>query len=195
MKRQRNMDQIKKQVKTPEKGLNEMKISNISHAEFKTLVIRIFKELSEDLNSIKKIQSETKHPLIEIKNNLQGNNSSVNTAESQINGLECKESKTTNQNDKKKIESKKIEVSIRSLQILELQAYQHLPHRVVGRRREGAKNWKLISKIMKENFPNLLKEIDMRVQEAQRVPTKMDVKRPTPRHIIFKILMVKDRES
>ena len=53
----------------------------------------------------------------------------------------------------------------------------------------------LFAKIMKENFPNLLKEIDMRVQEAQRVPNKMNVKRPTPRHIIFKILMVKDRES
>ena len=48
---------------------------------------------------------------------------------------------------------------------------------------------------MKENFPNLGKEIDMEVQEAQRVPNKMNVKRPTPRHIIFKLLMVKDRES
>ena len=38
---------------------------------FKTLVIRMLKELSEDLNSIKKIQSETKDTLIEIKINLQ----------------------------------------------------------------------------------------------------------------------------
>ena len=37
------------------KVLNEMEISNLSDAEFKTLVIRMFKELSEDLNSIKKI--------------------------------------------------------------------------------------------------------------------------------------------
>ena len=36
---------------------------------------------------------------------------------------------------------------------------------------------------MKENFPDLAKEIDMQVQEAQRVPKKMD---PTPRHIIIK---------
>ena len=36
-----------------------MEISNLSDAEFKTLVINILKELSEDLNSIKKIQSET----------------------------------------------------------------------------------------------------------------------------------------
>ena len=54
-----------------------MEISNLSDAEFKTLVIRMLQELSEDLSSIKKIQSETKASLIEIKNNLQGNNSRV----------------------------------------------------------------------------------------------------------------------
>ena len=37
---------------------------------------------------------------------------------------------------------------------------------------------------MKENSPNLVKEIDLQVQEAQRVPNKMDAKSPTPRHII-----------
>ena len=45
---------------------------------------------------------------------------------------------------------------------------------------------------MKENLPNLVKEIDMR--EAQRVPHKMDAKRPTPRHIIMKMPTVKDEE-
>ena len=52
-------------------------ISNLSDAEFKTQVIRMLKELSEDLSSLKKIRSETKDTLIEIKNNLQGNNSRV----------------------------------------------------------------------------------------------------------------------
>ena len=37
----------------------------------------------------------------------------------------------------------------------------------------------LFEKITKENFPNLVKEIDMQVQEA---PNKMDEKRPTPSH-------------
>ena len=41
-----------------------METSNLSDAEFKTLVIRMLKELSEDLNSIKKIQSELKYTLI-----------------------------------------------------------------------------------------------------------------------------------
>ena len=47
---------------------------------------------------------------------------------------------------------------------------------------------------MKENFPNLVKEIDMPVQEAQRVPNKMNGKRPAPRHIIIKMPKVKDQK-
>ena len=48
---------------------------------------------------------------------------------------------------------------------------------------------------MKVNFPNLVKEIDRQVQEAQRLLNKMDAKRPTPRHIIIKIPKVKDKEK
>ena len=48
---------------------------------------------------------------------------------------------------------------------------------------------------MKENCPNLVKEIDMQAQEAQRVPNKMDAKRPTPSHIIIKMPKVKDKEN
>ena len=47
---------------------------------------------------------------------------------------------------------------------------------------------------MKENFPNLVKEIDMQVWETQRVPNKMNAKRPTPRYIIIKTPKVKDKE-
>ena len=44
---------------------------------------------------------------------------------------------------------------------------------------------------MKENFPNLVKEMGIQVQETQRVPNKLDPKRPTPRHIIIKKPKVK----
>ena len=54
MRRQRNMAQMKEQIKTPEKELIKSEISNLSDAEVKTLVIRMLKELSEDLSSIKK---------------------------------------------------------------------------------------------------------------------------------------------
>ena len=68
-----------------------MEIGYQSDAESKTLDIRMLKELSEDLNSIKKIHSEMKDTPIEIKNNLQGNNSRMDEPENQINDLEHKE--------------------------------------------------------------------------------------------------------
>ena len=53
----------------------------------------------------------------------------------------------------------------------------------------------LFEQIMKENFPNLVKEIDFQeVQEAQRVPRKLDPKKSTPRHIIIKLPKIKDKE-
>ena len=47
---------------------------------------------------------------------------------------------------------------------------------------------------MKENFPDLVKEIDVQLQEARRVPYKIDVNRSTPRHIIIKMPKVKNKE-
>ena len=51
----------------------------------------------------------------------------------------------------------------------------------------------LFEKIVKETFPNLVKEIDIQVQEAQRVQNKLDPKRTTPRHIIIKMPKVKEK--
>ena len=48
---------------------------------------------------------------------------------------------------------------------------------------------------MKENFPNWAKEIDFQeVQEAQRVPKKLDPRRNTPRHIIITFPKMKQKE-
>ena len=48
---------------------------------------------------------------------------------------------------------------------------------------------------MKENFPNLAKEIDFQeVQEAHRVPKKLDPRRYTPRHIIITLAKIKEKE-
>ena len=48
---------------------------------------------------------------------------------------------------------------------------------------------------MKENFPSLAKEMDFQqVQEAHRVPKKLDPRKHTPRHIIIKLAKIKDKE-
>ena len=67
MRSQRNMTQIKKQNKTPEKELNKTEIVSLSDAEYKTLGIRMLKELTEYGKNIKE---EMKATLSEIKKNL-----------------------------------------------------------------------------------------------------------------------------
>ena len=61
---------MKEQNKTPEKELDEMEITNLSDSEFKTLVIRMLKDLTEYSNKIKKTQEEMKGKVSEIKKNL-----------------------------------------------------------------------------------------------------------------------------
>ena len=93
--------------------------------------------------------------------------------------------KTPNQNSKKKKESKKIKDRLRSL----WDDFKCTNIRIIGVLEGEQKEQEignLFGKIMKENLPNLVKEIDIQVQEAQR---------PTPRHIIIKMPKVKDKEK
>ena len=53
----------------------------------------------------------------------------------------------------------------------------------------------LFENIMKENFPNLAKEIDFQeVQEVQRAPKKLDPRKHIPRHIIITLPKIKEKE-
>ena len=53
---------------------------------------------------------------------------------------------------------------------------------------------KIFEEIIVENFPNLEKEIVSQVQEAQRVPYRINPRRNTPRHILIKLTKTKHKE-
>ena len=75
------------------------------------------------------------------------------------------------------------------------ETFQYLNHRGARRRRGEQDIENLFENLMKENFPNLAKEIDFQeVQEAQRVPKELDPTRNTPSHIIITLPKVKDKE-
>ena len=72
---------MKEQIKTPEKELSNEKIDNLSDAEFKTLVIRMLTEMTEDGHKIKK---EVKAIQSEIKKDIEGANSEGKETRTQI---------------------------------------------------------------------------------------------------------------
>ena len=89
-----------------------MEIANLSDAKFKTLVIRMFKELIEYSNNR---YEEMKVTLSEIKKNLQGTKSEGEEARIQINNLEHKEEISTQPEQQEETRIQKNEDSIRSL--------------------------------------------------------------------------------
>ena len=124
-----------------------------------------------------------KDTLIEIKNNLQGNNNRVQEAENQISDLEHKE--TNNNQSEQQEEKKNPKIQGQYKQPLGLiQKVQYLHHRGARRRRERGRNWKLILKIKKENFPNLVKEIDMQGHEHRGSQTRWTQRDPL-QHISY----------
>ena len=96
---------MKEQIKAPEKiQLSDEEIANISDAQFKTLVIR---KLSELVEFGLKLDEKMKAMLSEIKENVQGTNSDRKETGTQINSVDQKEERNSNQKRMKKRIQKK----------------------------------------------------------------------------------------
>lgn len=66
---------------------------------------------------------------------------------------------------------------------------------IVGFQKKRERVRKIFEEIMAETFPNLRKQTNIQLQEAHKVTNKMNPKRTTPRHIIIKIVKVKNKEN
>ena len=130
----------------------------------------------------------------EIKENVQGTNSDGKETGIQINSMDQKEeiNSQPEQNEETRIQNNK-------------ERLRNLPDnfkcsniRIIGvpeREEEEQEIENLFENIMMENFANLAKEIDFQeVQEAQRVPKKLDPRKHTPRHIIITLPKIKDKD-
>ena len=183
---------MKEQIKAPEKiQLSNEEIANLSDPQFKTLLIRMLTELVE---YGRKLEEKMKAMLSEIKENVQGTNSDKKEIWTQINGVDLKEERNIQPEQNEETRIKNNEERIRNLQDI----LKRSNIRIIGvleGEEEEQKIENLFQQIMKENFPNLAKEIDFQeVQEAQRVPKELDPRRNTPRHIIITLANIKDKE-
>ena len=139
-----------------------------------------------------KIGEELKAVQSEIKENVQRINSDGKETRTQLIGLEQKEEMNIQpeQNEETNFKKRKFR------NIWDNFKYSNI--RIIGvpeGEEEEQKIESLLEQIMKENFPNLAKEIDFQeVQEAQRVPKKLEPRKHTPRHIIITLPKMKDKE-
>ena len=105
-----------------------------------------------------------------------------------------KKKETSNQKKNEETRTQKNEERLRNLQDISKRSNIRII-RVPEGEEEEQKIENLLEQIMKENFPRLAKEIDCQeVQEAQRVPKKLDPRRNTPRHILITLPKIKRKD-
>ena len=132
--------------------------------------------------------------LSEIKENVQGTNSDVKETGTQNSGVDQKEERNIQPEKNEETRIQKNEERLRNLQD-NLKCFNIQIMGVPEGEEEEQEIEKLFEQITKENFSNLIKEIDFQeVQEVQRVLKKLDPRRNTPRHIIITLPKIKDKE-
>ena len=178
--------------KAPEKiQLSKEEIANLSDAQFKTLVIKTLKELVE---FVRKLDEKMKPILRKTKENVQGTNSDAKETGTKINGVDQKEERNIQPEKNEETRIQKYEERLRNLRDILKRSNIRIIGVPEGEEEKEIEN--VFEQIMKENFPNLAKEIDFQeVQEAQRVPKKLDPRRNTPRHIIITLPRLKIRRE
>ena len=126
-------------------------------------------EWLQNEEKVKAIQSE-------IKKNVQGTNSDGKETGTQINGLEQKGEINIQPEQNEETRIQKQEERLRN----PWDNFKHSNILIIGvpeGEEEEQEIENLFKKIIKENFPNLVKEINIQVQKAQRVPNKLDPNR------------------
>ena len=129
---------------------------------------------------------------IETKENVQETNSDAKETGTQINGVDQKEEGNIQPEKNEETRIRKNEERLRNLQDI-LKRYNIRIIGVPEGEEEEQKIENLFEQIMKENFPDLAKEIDFQeVQDVQRVPKKLDSRKHTARHIIITLPNIKE---
>ena len=196
---------MNEQGKNPPDQKNEEEIGSLPEKEFRVIIVQIIQILgnrmekipemfNKDLKELKSKQTMMNNTINEIKNSLEGINSRITEAEERISALEDKivEITTTEQNKEKRM--RRIEDSLRDL--WDNIKWNNI--RIIGVPEEEEKKKgteKIFEEIIVETFPNMGKEIVNQVQEAQRVPYRVNPRRNTPRHILIKLSKIKYKEK
>ncbi|KAF0881758.1 LORF1 protein, partial [Crocuta crocuta] len=187
MTKQKNSPPKKLQEEMTARELLKIDISNITEQEFRTIIIKLMTWIEKSMEDIRETMAtnnmelkysygELKNGINEIHNKLEASNERIEEAERRISDLEdiiIQKEETEKKRDKliQKHEKRVRELSdtikwnkIRPIGIPEEEE-----------RGKGADG--VLEQIIAENFPNLEREVEVEIQEAQRTPFRRNLNR------------------
>ena len=131
--------------------------------------------------------------ITEMKTTLERINSRKTEAEKWIKDLEDRMVEFTAAEQNKEKRMKTNEDSLRDIWENIKRNNIHITGVPKEERKKGPE--KILEEIIVENFPNMGKEIATQVQEAQRVPYRINPRRNMLRHIVIKLAKIKHKEK
>ncbi|KAK1346554.1 LOW QUALITY PROTEIN: hypothetical protein QTO34_000411 [Cnephaeus nilssonii] len=184
-----NNSQRKENVESPRKEISETEACNMTEKEFRVMVVEFIHRMDEKINNLCKNQEEMESDRATIKNT-NGKFQQLQEAEDQISELEDQVQKQAQSEQQLEKRIKKQEESLREL----WDNMKRSNMRIIGLpegQEEQQRLENLFEEIMTENFPDMGK---IKVTQVQRVPSRINPKRPTPRHVIISMANINDKE-
>ena len=144
---------------------------------------------NKDLEELKNKQTEMTNTITEMKNTLEGINSRIIEAEERVSDLEDRMVEFTAMEQNKEKRMKRNEDSLRDLWDNIKRNNIHITGVPEREDREKGPE-KIFEETIVENFPNMGNEIVNQLQEAQRVPYRINPRRYTPKHVLFCFVLI-----
>uniref|UniRef100_A0A8C8XPC2 L1 transposable element RRM domain-containing protein n=1 Tax=Panthera leo TaxID=9689 RepID=A0A8C8XPC2_PANLE len=200
MTKRRNSPQKKEHEGTTATGLTNTDTSKMSETEFRITIIRILagvenilKSLSSEIKEVKNSQNEIKNAIPELQSRMNAAVARMGEAEQRISDIEDKLVENNEAEKKREIKAKEHDLRIREISY----SLKRNNIRIIGIPEEEEREIEvegLCEQIIAENFPNLGKDTNIKIQEAQRTPIRFNKNRPSTRHIIVKFTKYPGKE-
>ena len=198
------MQQMKEQGKNLPDQTNEQELGSLPEKEFRVMTVKIIQNFGNRMEKIQetfnkdieepKSKQTMNNTINEIKNSLEGINSRITEAEERRRNLEDKIMVLNIAEENKEKRMKRIQDTLRDI----WDNIKCTNIRIIGVPEEDKKkkgSEKVFEEIPVENFPNMGKEIVNQVQEAQRVPCRINPRTNMPRHILIKLSKIIYKEK
>ena len=202
----------KQNDKQPEINPEDTEIHKLNDRDFKIAIIKTLNEIrdntdkqfneirsffTKEIEIIKKNQSvlmEMKNTMEEIKENLESLKNRADNMEERISTLEDRNTDILQMEEERELRLKRNEERLREIS----DSIRKCNIRIIGipegeERERGTES--LFKEIIAENFPNLGKEQEIPVSEANRTPIYINRQRPSPRHLVVRLARVNDKET
>uniref|UniRef100_A0A8C9D6W2 L1 transposable element RRM domain-containing protein n=1 Tax=Panthera leo TaxID=9689 RepID=A0A8C9D6W2_PANLE len=200
MTKRRNSPRKKEHKETAARDLTTTDTSKMSEPEFRITIVRILagvknrlESFSAETQEIKNSQNEVKKAITELQSWMDAAAARMDEAEQRISDIEDKLIENNEAENKREMKAKEHKLRMREIS----DSLKRNNIRIIGVPEEEEREIRvegLCEQIIAENIPNLGKDTDIKVQEAQRTPIRFNKNRPSTRYITVQFTKYSGKE-